>query len=169
MQPMGIAMGIAPAAGGISEEAAKVIAHAKCCAIPLLIFSILAVPDLFIIIPGCICAGQFLCCWPTGMPVTKVLDTIRCAKCAATTTIVLACISAAGSLGWGSYTFTTACYYYTVWWTTYASAGCFDDIYGYMLMSKVAVVDIPCIICASLICCACGKLEPMLASPQASV
>ena len=85
----------------LTPELAAMAKDLKCCSIALLVFSILALTDLFVLIPGCITASQFVCedvaLWSTA----TLREKASCAKCGATTTIVLSAISLAFCMLWG--------------------------------------------------------------------
>ena len=109
----------------------------KCCSIALLVFSILSLTDLFVLIPGCVTASQFVCEDVALMSIATLKDKASCAKCGATTTIVLSAISLAGCMAWGLVWF--------VWG-------------GWILVAHGLGFVLPALICACLICCKAGRV-----------
>ena len=49
----------------------------KCCSIALLVFSILSLTDLFVLIPGCVTASQFVCEDVALMSIATLKDKAR--------------------------------------------------------------------------------------------
>ena len=127
----------------LTPELAAMAKDLKCCSIALLVFSILALTDLFVLIPGCITASQFVCedvaLWSTA----TLREKASCAKCGATTTIVLSAISLAFCMLWGLLWF--------VWG-------------GWVLVVHGRGIVLPALILACLICCKAGRVVALAAA-----
>ena len=127
----------------LTPELAAMAKDLKCCSIALLVFSILALTDLFVLIPGCITASQFVCedvaLWSTA----TLREKASCAKCGATTTIVLSAISLAFCMLWGLLWF--------VWG-------------GWILVVHGLGIVLPALILACLICCKAGRVVALAAA-----
>ena len=127
----------------LTPELAAMAKDLKCCSIALLVFSILALTDLFVLIPGCITASQFVCEDPALWSTATLREKASCAKCGATTTIVLSAISLAFCMVWGLLWF--------VWG-------------GWILVVHGLGIVLPALILACLICCKAGRVVALAAA-----
>ena len=127
----------------LTAELASIVRSIRCTAIALLVFSIIALLDFFVLIPGCITASQFVCedaaLWSTA----TLREKASCAKCSATTTIVLSAISLAFCMVWGLLWF--------VWG-------------GWILVVHGLGIVLPALILACLICCKAGRVVALAAA-----